>query len=76
MRNCVGTEIGLFRSLGMPKKPVSIVVVQDGDEPFLIKTYANGEKVRESIVSEARKKRYPVRPYWHWTSDRTKKNGF
>jgi len=65
----------LFRSLGMPKKPVSIVVVQDGDEPFLIKTYANGEKVRESIVSGPRKKRYPDRPYRHWTFDRTRRTG-
>jgi len=60
----------------MPKKPLSIEVVQEGDERFLIKTYANGEKVRESIVSGPRKKRYPDRPYRHWTFDRTKKNGF
>jgi hypothetical protein len=34
----------------MPKKPVSIEVVQEGDERFLVKTYADGETVRESIV--------------------------
>jgi hypothetical protein len=35
---------------GMPKKPVSVEVVQEGEERFLVKTYANGETVRESIV--------------------------
>ena len=60
----------------MPKKPVSVEVVQEGDERFLIKTYADGEKVRKSIVRVPRKKRYPDRPYWHWTFDKTKKNGF
>ena len=60
----------------MPKKPVSIEVVQEGDERFLVKTYANGETVRESIVKGPRRKRYPDRPYWHWTFDKTKKKGF
>jgi hypothetical protein len=35
----------------MPKKPVSIEVVQEGDERFLVKTYADGETVRELIVN-------------------------
>ena len=65
----------MFRSLGMPKKPVSVEVVQEGDERFLIKTYANGEKVREPIVEGPRKKRYLSCPYWHWTFDKTKKKG-
>jgi hypothetical protein len=69
-------EIGLVRSLGMPKKPLSIEVVQEGDERFLIKTYASGEKVRESIIKKPRKTRYPDRPYWHWNFDKTKKKAF
>jgi hypothetical protein len=76
LQGCKEPEINLFRSLGMPNKPVSIEVVQEGDERFLIKTFANGEKVRESIVKAPRKKRYPNRPYWHWTFDKTKKKGF
>ena len=60
----------------MPKKPVSIEVVQEGDERFLVKTYANGETVREPIVRGPRRKRYPDRPYWHWTFDKTKKKEF
>ena len=60
----------------MPKKPVSIEVVQEGDERFLVKTYENGETVRELIVKLPRKKRYPDRPYWHWNFDKTRKKGF
>ena len=40
-----------------------------GDERFLVKTYANGQTVRDSIVKGPRTKRYPDRPYWHWTFD-------
>ena len=54
-------------SYALTKKPVSIEVVQEGDERFLVKTYANGETVRESIVKEPRTKRYPC--YRHWTFD-------
>jgi hypothetical protein len=60
----------------MPKKPVSIEVVQEGDERFLVKTYADGETVRESIVKLPRRKRYPDRPYWRWNFDKTRKKGF
>ena len=51
-------------------------IVQEGHERFIIKPLANGEKVRASIVKGPRKKRYPDRPYWHWTFDKTKKKGF
>ena len=47
-----------------------------GHERFLVKTYANGETVREPIVRGPRRKRYPDRPYWHWTFDKTKKKEF
>ena len=76
MHGRVGTRNRFISFPGMPKKPVSIEVVQEGDERFLVKTYANGETVRESIVKRPRRKRYPDRPYWHWTFDKTKKKGF
>ena len=76
MHGRVGTRNRLFRFLGMPEKPVTIEVVQEGDERFLVKTYADGETVRESIVKLPRRKRYPDRPYWHWNFDKTRKKGF
>jgi hypothetical protein len=60
----------------MPKKPVSIEIVQEGEQRFLIKSFADGEKIREPIVKLPRKKRYPDRPYWHWVFDKSKKRGF
>jgi hypothetical protein len=60
----------------MPKKPVSIEIVQEGEQRFLIKSFADGEKTREPIVKLPRKKRYPDRPYWHWDFDKSKKRGF
>jgi hypothetical protein len=39
------------------KKPVSIEVVQEGDERFLIKPFAGGETTREPNVKLPRKKR-------------------
>jgi hypothetical protein len=50
----------------MAKKPVSIEIVQEGDERFILRTFADGETTREPIVKARRKKRYPDRPYWHW----------
>ena len=50
----------------MIKKPISIEIVQEGDERFILRTFADGETEREPIVKTRRKKRYPDRPYWHW----------
>ena len=50
----------------MAKKAISIAVVQEGDERFMVRTFADGETTREPIVKVRRKKRYPDRPYWHW----------
>ena len=61
----------------MPKKPVKIEIIQDGDERFLVKTFTDGTEERTPIVKLPRKKRYPDRPYWTWTFyDKTKKKGF
>jgi len=50
----------------MAKKPISVEIVQEGDERFILRTFADGETTREPIVKTSRKKRYPDRPYWHW----------
>jgi hypothetical protein len=60
----------------MPKKLVSVEIVQEGEQRFLIKSFSDGEKIREPIVKLPRKKRYPDRPYWHWDFDKSKKRGF
>jgi hypothetical protein len=45
-------------SLGMAKNTISIEIVQEGDERFILKTFANGKTTREPIVKTRRKKRY------------------
>lgn len=58
------------------KRPVKIEVVQEGEERYLIKTFADGEEVREPIVKQPRKTRYPDRPYWRWGFDKSRKKTF
>ena len=45
----------------MPRKPVNIEVVQEGDERSLILTYANGE-VEKRRVQPGKARRRPRRP--------------
>ena len=45
------------------KKPKSIVVVEEGDERYILKTFSDGSEEREPVVKLPRKKRYPPRPY-------------
>lgn len=58
------------------KRPIKIEVVQEGEDRYLIKTFADGEEVREPIVKRPRKKRYPDRPYWRWGFDKSRKKTF
>jgi hypothetical protein len=60
----------------MAKKPKSIVVVDEGDERFIVKTFSDGSVEREPVVTLPRKKRYPPRPYWHWNLNKGRKKGF
>jgi hypothetical protein len=60
----------------MSKKLISIEIVQEGDERFILKTFADGETTREPIVKLPRRKRYPDRPYWNWEFDKSKKKNF
>ena len=59
----------------MPRKPVKVVIVEDGDERYLVRTFAGGEETREPIVKMPRKKRYPPRPYRHWDLSKGRKKG-
>jgi hypothetical protein len=41
----------------MPKEPVQIEVVQEGDERFIVKTFADGSEERVPIVKLPRNRR-------------------
>jgi hypothetical protein len=51
----------------MPKKPFKIEVVEEGDERFLLKVYADGREERVPIVKEPKKeKRLSAKIAWYW----------
>ena len=58
------------------QKPVKVVVVEEGDERYILRTFADGEEKREPIIKLPRKRRYPPRPYWHWDFNKERKKGF
>jgi hypothetical protein len=58
----------------VPKKPIRVIIVEEGNERYLVRTFADGAEIRELVAKMPRKKRYPPRPYWHW--DLGKKKGF
>ena len=39
--------------MGMPKPPISIEMVQEGEERFIVKTFADGSEQRVPMVSTA-----------------------
>jgi hypothetical protein len=58
----------------MPKDPVKIEIVQEGDERFMIRTFADGTGERTPIVRLPRK---PSRfPYRTVTLGKSRKKGF
>jgi hypothetical protein len=58
----------------MPKEPVAIEIVQEGDERFIVKTFADGSEEHVPIVTKPRKP--PRWPYRKVSFDKTKKKGF
>lgn len=59
----------------MRKKPVRVLIVDQGQERFILRTFSDGTKEREPIVKLPRKKRYPPRPYWDWKFSKGRKKG-
>ena len=58
----------------MPKKPTRIEIIQEGDERFLVKAYADGSEERTPIVKLPRKpSRYRYRTV---TLNKSRKKGF
>ena len=58
----------------MPKKPVKIEIVQEGDTRFVLTAFADGSEERKPIVKLPKKTRYPPRTYRKW--DFSRKKGF
>jgi hypothetical protein len=51
----------------MSKKPIQIEVVEEGDERFLVKTYADGSIERLPIVQQPpSQKRMSAKIAWYW----------
>ena len=62
-----GTSPDFDRSTGMSKKPIQIEVVEEADERFLVRTYADGSKERLPIVQQPpRQKRMSAKIVWYW----------
>ena len=56
------------------KQPVDIEIIDDGDERYVLKTFADGSEERIPVVKTSRK---PSRfPYRKWSFDKSRKKGF
>jgi hypothetical protein len=69
-----GTGHGELSFVPMAKTPTKIEVMQEGDERFLLMTFADGSEVRKPIVKLPRKP--PRFPYRRVTFDKSRKKGF
>ena len=46
----------------MPRKPVNIEIVQEGDERYVLLSYANGDVEKRRVESDRKARRRPRRP--------------
>jgi len=46
----------------MPRKPISIEVVEEGEDRHVLLTYANGEVVKQRVETDKKARRRPRRP--------------
>ena len=58
---------------GMPRKPIKIEIVQEGDQRFLARIFSDGSEERLRIVKLPRKP--PPYPYRKVTFDKSRKKG-
>jgi len=61
----IGNRPFHFTFSRMPKKPTRIEIIEEGDQRFLLKTFADGKEKREPIVKLPRKTR--PRPKVDWS---------
>jgi hypothetical protein len=55
------------------ERPIAIEIVQEGDERYVLKTFADGSEERTPIVKLPRKRsRFPYRK---WSFDKSRKKG-
>lgn len=59
----------------MPKKPVKMEIVQEGDLRFLARTFADGSEEHLPIVKQPAKPRQPG-PYRYRDMNKGRKKGF
>jgi hypothetical protein len=59
----------------VPKKPIKIEIVQEGDQRFLAKTFADGSEERLPIVKQPARPR-PPGPYRYRDMNKGRKKGF
>jgi hypothetical protein len=60
----------------MPKKPIKIEVIEEGDERFLLKIFFDGSEERQPIVKLPRKKRSRPKVDWSRKLSTGLKRGF
>jgi hypothetical protein len=58
----------------MPKKPIKFEIIQEGDERFMVTTFADGTEERKPVVKLPRKP--PRYRYRTVTLDKSRKKGF
>jgi hypothetical protein len=58
--------------LDMARKPVSIEVIQEGNERYVALTYANGDVEKQRVQPERKARRRPRRPQTRLNLQRNK----
>jgi hypothetical protein len=46
----------------MSRKPVSVEVIEEGEERYVLLTYANGDVVKRPVEADRKARRRPRRP--------------
>jgi hypothetical protein len=64
-----------LRESCVPRKPIKIEIVREGDQRFLGKTFADGSEERSPIVKQPAKPRPPA-PYRYRDMNKGRKRGF
>jgi hypothetical protein len=70
----IGTGLDALSSVAMAKTPTKIEVTQEGDERFLLMTFADGSEERKPIVKLPKKP--PRFTHRKVTFDKSTKKGF
>ena len=51
-----------MRTPSMPRKPITIEVVEEDHERYVLLTYANGQTVKQPVEADKKARRRPRRP--------------